>query len=38
MNTSIKDAGAWDNFLERAGASFVGGAVGGGLFYGSSLY
>lgn len=33
-NTSIKDAGAWDNMLERYAMSFFGGAIGGYTFYG----
>ena len=32
-NTSVKDIGAWDNALERYTMSFVGGALGGGIFY-----
>jgi hypothetical protein len=34
VNTSIKDAGAWDNWFDRYAMSFLGGAVGGGVFYG----
>lgn len=30
----IEDTGAFDNMLERYGMSFIGGAMGGGLFYG----
>lgn len=33
-DTSLKDIGAWDNALERYTMSFLGGAVGGGIFYG----
>lgn len=32
-DTSVKDVGAWDNALERYSMSFLGGAVGGGIFY-----
>lgn len=32
-NTSIKDLGAWDNAFDRYTMSFLGGAVGGGVFY-----
>ena len=30
----IEDTGAFDNMLERYGMSLIGGAIGGGLFYG----
>lgn len=33
-NTTLKDVGAWDNSLERYAMSFIGGAIGGGIFYG----
>ena len=32
-NTSTKDIGAWDNAFDRYTMSFLGGAVGGGVFY-----
>lgn len=32
-NTSVKDIGAWDNAFDRYTMSFLGGAVGGGVFY-----
>lgn len=32
-NTSVKDLGAWDNAFDRYTMSFLGGAVGGGVFY-----
>ena len=34
FDTSVKDVGAFDNMLERYTMSFVGGAIGGGIFYG----
>jgi len=34
VNTSIKDAGAWDEAFERYAMSFLGGALGGATFYG----
>lgn len=35
---SVKDTGAFDNMLERYSMSLIGGAVGGGLFYGIEKY
>lgn len=35
---SVKDTGAFDNMLERYSMSLIGGAVGGGLFYGVEKY
>lgn len=32
-DTSTADVGAWDNALERYSMSFLGGALGGGIFY-----
>jgi hypothetical protein len=34
FDTTLKDIGAWDNALERYTMSFLGGALGGGIFYG----
>lgn len=34
FDTSAKDVGAWDNWQERYLMDFLGGAAGGGLFYG----
>ena len=34
VDTTLKDVGAWDNALERYAMSFLGGAIGGGIFYG----
>lgn len=34
FDTTLKDVGAWDNALERYTMSFLGGAIGGGVFYG----
>ena len=34
FDTTAKDIGAWDNALERYSMSFIGGALGGGIFYG----
>ena len=34
VDTTLKDVGAWDNALERYTMSFLGGAIGGGVFYG----
>lgn len=34
VDTTLKDVGAWDNVLERYTMSFLGGAIGGGIFYG----
>ena len=33
-DTTLKDVGSWDNALERYTMSFLGGAIGGGVFYG----
>ena len=33
-DTTLKDVGAWDNAVERYTMSFLGGAIGGGIFYG----
>ena len=38
FNTTVKDVGAFDNWKERYGMSFLGGALGGGLFYGVDIY
>lgn len=35
---SVKDTGAFDNMLERYSMSLIGGAIGGGLFYGVEKY
>ena len=35
---SVKDTGAFDNMLERYSMSLIGGAIGGGLFYGIEKY
>lgn len=37
-DTSIKDVGAWDNALERYSMSFLGGALGGGIFYAKEAF
>ena len=37
-DTTVKDVGAFDNILARYGMSFLGGSLGGGLFYGVDLY
>ncbi len=34
FNTTVRDVGAWDNAAARYGMSFLGGTLGGGLFYG----
>lgn len=34
---SQKDVGAWKDFGTRAGMSFLGGALGGGIFYGAGV-
>ena len=34
FDTTSKDVGAWDDALERYSMSFIGGAIGGGIFYG----
>lgn len=36
-DTSVKDVGAWDNMLERYGMSFLGGFIGGGVYYGKDV-
>lgn len=38
FNTQAKDVGAWDNMAARYGMSFLGGTLGGGLFYGVDVY
>lgn len=38
FDTSTKDVGAWDNGFERYAMSFLGGAVGGGVFYGKEVW
>lgn len=38
FNTSTKDVGAWDNSFERYAMSFLGGAVGGAVFYGKEVW
>lgn len=38
FNTTVQDVGAFDNWKERYGMSFLGGALGGSLFYGVNLY
>lgn len=35
---SVKDTGAFENMLERYSMSLIGGAIGGGLFYGVEKY
>lgn len=37
-NTSTKDIGAWDNAFDRYTMSFLGGAVGGGVFYAKEAF
>lgn len=37
MDTGAKDVGAWDNILERYGMSFLGGFLGGGIYYGKDV-
>ena len=37
-DTSTKDVGAWDNALERYSMSFLGGALGGGIFYAKEAF
>lgn len=37
-NTSSKDIGAWDNAFDRYTMSFLGGAVGGGVFYAKEAF
>lgn len=38
FNTTVSDVGAFDNWKERYGMSFLGGTLGGGLFYGVNIY
>lgn len=38
FDTTLKDIGAWDNALERYTMSFLGGAIGGGIFYGKEAF
>lgn len=38
MDTSVKDVGAWDNMIERYSMNFLGGALGGGIFYGKEVW
>lgn len=37
-DTSVKDVGAWDNAFERYVMNFLGGAIGGGIFYGKEVW
>lgn len=37
-DTSTKDVGAWDKALERYSMSFLGGALGGGIFYAKEAF
>ena len=37
-DTSVKDVGAWDNAFERYAMNFLGGAIGGGIFYGKEVW
>ena len=37
-DTSVKDVGAWQNMLERYSMNFLGGALGGGVFYGKEVW
>ena len=37
-DTSTTDVGAWDNALERYSMSFLGGALGGGIFYAKEAF
>ena len=37
-DTSTADVGAWDNALERYSMSFLGGALGGGVFYAKEAF
>lgn len=37
-NTTVGDVGAFDNWKERYAMSFLGGTLGGGLFYGVNIY
>ena len=38
FNTTVSDVGAFDNWKERYAMSFLGGTLGGGLFYGVNVY
>lgn len=38
FNTTVEDVGAFKNWKERYGMSFLGGTLGGGLFYGVNIY
>lgn len=38
FNTTVSDVGAFDNWKERYAMSFLGGTLGGGLFYGVNIY
>lgn len=38
VDTSVKDIGAWDNAFERYTMNFLGGAIGGGVFYGKEVW
>lgn len=38
FDTTVKDVGAWDNAFERYAMSFMGGAIGGGVFYGKEVW
>nr|DAU84779.1 MAG TPA: REGULATOR OF NONSENSE TRANSCRIPTS 1 MEDIATED DECAY, ZINC-FINGER, ATP-BINDING [Caudoviricetes sp.] len=38
FDTSTKDVGSWDNAFERYAMNFLGGAVGGGVFYGKEVW
>ena len=38
FDTSTKDVGAWDNAFDRYAMSFLGGAIGGGVFYGKEVF
>lgn len=38
FKTSTKDVGAWDNAFERYSMSFLGGALGGGIFYAKEAF
>lgn len=37
-NTTLEDVGAWENAVERYTMSFIGGAMGGGIFYGKEAF
>ena len=37
-DTSVKDVGAWDNAFQRYAMNFLGGAIGGGIFYGKEVW